>query len=90
MANEGRLINLLGWCKREHESLQMQREMLKSGKFKIFGDEGSGQTDESPEIIARITANIAELDQILADYDAASSGAPLAIPVDKLNASNDD
>jgi hypothetical protein len=31
MANEG-LINLLGWCKRERESLQMQREMLQSGR----------------------------------------------------------
>jgi hypothetical protein len=90
MANECRLINLLGWCKRERESLQMQREMLQSGKFRIFRDEGSGQTDESPEIIARITANIAELDLILADFDVRSADAPLAIPVDKLNASNDE
>jgi hypothetical protein len=34
MANEG-LINLVAWCKRERESLQMQREMLQSGKFRI-------------------------------------------------------
>jgi hypothetical protein len=53
MGNEG-LINLLGWCRRERESLQMQREMLQSGKLKIFRDEGSGQIDESPAIIARI------------------------------------
>jgi hypothetical protein len=89
MANEG-LMNLLGWCKRQRESLQMQREMLQSGKFRIIKDEGSGQVDASAESIARITANIAELDRILADYDAGSSGAPLAIPIDKLNASNDD
>jgi len=89
MANEG-LINLLGWCKRERESLQMQREMLRSGKFRIFKDEGSGQIDVSPDSIARITANIAELDLILADYDVRSSDAPIAIPIDKLNASNDD
>jgi hypothetical protein len=42
MANEG-LINLVAWCKRERESLQMQREMLQSGKFRIFKNEGSGQ-----------------------------------------------
>ena len=30
----------------------MQREMLQSGKFKIFKDEGSGQVDASAEIIA--------------------------------------
>jgi hypothetical protein len=89
MGNEG-LINLLGWCRRERESLQMQREMLQSGKFRIFKDEGSGQVDASPESIAQITANIAEFDRILADYDAGSSVAPLAIPIDKLNASNDD
>jgi hypothetical protein len=67
MANEG-LINLLGWSRRERERLQMQREMLQSGKFKILKDEGSGPIDVSSENIAQITANIAELDQILADY----------------------
>jgi hypothetical protein len=72
MANEG-LIDLVGWCKRERESLQMQREMLQSGKFRLFRDEGSGQVDVSSESIARITANIAELDLILADYDARTS-----------------
>ena len=54
----GRLVD---WCRREGESLQMQREMLKSGKFRIFKDEGSGQVDASLEIIERITANITEL-----------------------------
>jgi hypothetical protein len=87
MANEG-LINLLGWCGRQRETLQMQREMLQSGKFRISKDEGSGQVDASAENIARITANIGELDRILAD--AVSSGGSLAIPIDKLNASNDD
>jgi hypothetical protein len=75
MANEG-LINLLGWCKRERESLQMQREMLQSGKFRLFKDEGSGHVDVSSESIARIAAHIAELDLILADYDVRSSAAP--------------
>ena len=73
MANDG-LINLVGWCKRERESLQMQREMLKSGKFRIFKDEGSGQVDVSSESIEQITTNIAELDLILKDYDARSLG----------------
>jgi len=67
------LINLLNWCKRERESLQMQREMLQSGKFRIYKDEGSGQVDASSESIERITANIAELDRLMADYDARSS-----------------
>jgi hypothetical protein len=64
MANEG-LINLVAWCKRERESLQMQREMLQSGKFRIVKDEGSGQVDTSSESIERITANMAELDGAL-------------------------
>jgi hypothetical protein len=85
MANEG-LINLLGWSKRERERLQMQREMLQSGKFKILKDEGSGPIDVSSQNIAQITANIAELDLILADYYA----APRSIPIDQLNASNDE
>ena len=69
MANEG-LINLVGWCKRERESLQMQREMLRSGKFRIFKVEEGRQVDTSSESIERITANMAELDLILADYEA--------------------
>jgi len=71
MADEW-LVNLLGWCKRERESLQMQREMLRSGKFKIFKDEGSGPIDVSADSIARITANIAELDLILTDHETRS------------------
>ena len=74
MANDG-LINLVAWCKRERESLQMQREMLQSGKFRIFKNEGSGQVDTSSDSIGRITANITELDAILADYEARGSRA---------------
>ena len=39
MANDP-LINLFAWCKRERERLQMQREMLQSGRFRIFEDAG--------------------------------------------------
>ena len=70
------LSNLINWCRRERESLQMQREMLLSGKFHIFKNEGSGQVDVSSQIIEQIATNIAELDQFLADYDAKSSHAP--------------
>jgi hypothetical protein len=59
------LVRLLDWCQRERESLQMQREMLQWGKFRIFKDEGSGQVDASSEIIGRIGANIIELDSVL-------------------------
>jgi hypothetical protein len=68
------LVRLLDWCERERESLQMQREMLQSGKFRIFRDEGSGQVDASSDIIGRIGANITELDSLL-DECKMSSGA---------------
>ena len=42
MANDT-LINLLAWCKRERERLQMQREMLQSGRFRIFEKDDSDQ-----------------------------------------------
>ena len=69
------LVRLLDWCKRERESLQMQREMLQSGKFRIFKDEGSGHVDASSEIIERISANITELDSLLDEYKKRPSGA---------------
>jgi hypothetical protein len=72
MAKED-LIDLLAWCKRERDRLQMQREMLRSGTFKLFKEEESGLVDVSSENVAQITASIGELDLILADYGARSS-----------------
>jgi hypothetical protein len=34
------LVNLFEWCKRERERLQMQREMLQSGRFRIHENDG--------------------------------------------------
>ena len=67
MADE-KLINILAWCKREREYLQMQREMLRSGTFRIFRLEGETPVDESQKSIQTLSENIAELDLILADY----------------------
>jgi hypothetical protein len=67
MANDA-LINLLAWCQREREQLQMQREMLKAGRFRIFENDDSGPWDISNQHIEQITANIAELDRLLAEY----------------------
>ena len=61
------LINLLAWCKRERERLQMQREMLHSGRFRIFETDESGQRDISNQHIEQIAANIAELDRIIVE-----------------------
>jgi hypothetical protein len=48
----------------------MQREMLQSGRFQIFENDGAGQRDRSDESIKQITANITELDAIVADCKA--------------------
>lgn len=69
MANED-LVQIFNWCKRERESLQMQREMLQAGRFRLFENHGSGQRDISDQHIERITANIAELNGIIAEYEA--------------------
>jgi hypothetical protein len=72
MANDT-LINLLAWCKRERERLQMQREMLQSGRFRIFEKDDSEQRDISNQHIEQIAANISELDRIImTDYEAKS------------------
>ena len=60
------LINLLAWCKRAREKLQMQREMLQSGRFRIFETGESGQKDISNQHVEQIAADIAELDRIVA------------------------
>src|SRR5262245_19999133 len=65
---------LVAWCKRERERLQMQREMLQSGRFRIFEkDDSDQQRDISNQHIEQIAANISELDRIImADYEAKS------------------
>jgi hypothetical protein len=71
MANDI-VINLLAWCKRERERLQMQREMLQSGRFRIFEMAELGQRDVSNQHVEQIAANIAEFDRTVAEYEAAS------------------
>ena len=58
--------NLLAWCKSQRESLQMQREMLRSGRFSVFENHESGQRDISGEHIGRINHNLDDLDGIIA------------------------
>jgi hypothetical protein len=64
------VVDLIDWCKRERESLQMQREMLQSKAFRIFKEEDGHTVDMSDESIERITASMKELDQIFAAYAA--------------------
>jgi hypothetical protein len=61
--------SLLAWCKGQRESLQMQREMLRSGQFSVLENHESGQKDRSAEHITRITASMAELDAIIAEFE---------------------
>ena len=70
---DDKLVDILAWCKREREYLQMQREMLRSGTFRIFRLEGGAPIDESDKSIETITDNIVELDLILAEYSKRSS-----------------
>jgi hypothetical protein len=69
MANEV-LINLVKWCKSERERLVVQLDALKTGKFRTHSNDGSGWIDTTQENISRVEANMAELDQILSDYDS--------------------
>jgi len=63
-----RLIDIREWCERERGNLQKQLADLKSGKFRISENKGIGWVDVTPESITRVTANIKELDDILAQY----------------------
>jgi hypothetical protein len=52
------LINLLAWCRRERERLQMQREMLQSGRFRIFETRESGQVRPLVDVWPPVGANV--------------------------------
>ena len=57
---------LLLWCARERESFNQQLEALKAGRLQILEMDKAGLRDISGRAIARLTANIAELDKVLA------------------------
>ena len=54
---------LLLWCARERESFNQQLEALKAGRLQILE---MGLRDICGRTIARLTANIAELEKVLA------------------------
>ena len=74
--------------KRHDEELP---ENLMSGKVRISEDDGSGRMiDVTQQAIDNLKASIATLNEILAEDGAGNRSMPLAIPVDQLNASNDE
>jgi hypothetical protein len=72
MGNDA-LINLADWCKRERAGLRQRLELMKAGKFRIGEQEvGREWVDKTPQAIDQVERSIAELDKILADYEARS------------------
>ncbi len=64
------LVNLTEWCRQERQRMSKQLAALESGRCRIGEDRGHGWIDLSKENIARIKLHIAELDEILAQYEA--------------------
>jgi hypothetical protein len=58
------LLDLIEWCRSERSSCA-----LKSGKFRIGENIGTGWVDTTAVSIERITGSISELDQILAAFE---------------------
>jgi hypothetical protein len=65
------LLDLIEWCRSERSNLQKQLCALKSGKFRIGENSGTGWVDTTAASIERITASISDLDQVLAAYERA-------------------
>ena len=88
MTNNVRLgVWALNQKRRDEELL----ENLMSGKLRICEDDGSGRMiDVTRQAIDSLKASIATLNEILAEDGAGNRSMPLAIPVDQLNASNDE
>jgi hypothetical protein len=66
------LLDLIEWCRSERLHRERQLCALKSGKFRIGENSGSGWIDTTATSIERITASIFDLDQILAAYERSS------------------
>jgi hypothetical protein len=81
------LLDLIEWCRSERSSLQKQLCALKSGKFRIGENTGTGWVDTTAASIERITGSISELDQILAAYERstkAQESAPAYRPTSRI------
>jgi hypothetical protein len=83
------LVNLLldSW-KQQRATLQSLLGDMTSGKFRIGGNHGSGWVDTTQKNIDRVTTNIAELDQLIAEYDPDRQPAQrrFVVPVEKQTA----
>ena len=64
------LVDLVEWCKEERDRLLAQLDALRTGKFRLGENHGSGWEDKTEESIERVTHAIDELDRIIADYGA--------------------
>src|SRR5262249_15687835 len=65
MANDT-LINLLAWCKREPERLQIQRELQQPARFRIFLKlDSNHQRDTANQHIAPLPAYFSEIHRII-------------------------
>ena len=55
------------WCKKERARLQHQLEVVSSGACRIGYNAGSGWVDTTDDMIAQLTASIADLDRLIGD-----------------------
>src|SRR5262245_27242297 len=69
------LLDLIEWCRSERSNLQRQLCALKSGKFRIGENTGTGWVDTTAVSIERIAGSISELDQILAAYERSAKAS---------------
>ncbi len=63
------LVHMTEWCRQERQRMTKQLAALEAGRCKTGENRGHGWIETSRETISRLKLRIAELDEILAQYD---------------------
>jgi hypothetical protein len=66
----------IAWCKQEQASIELQLELMESGKVRTGEDIGAGWIDTTEESIERARARLAQLNELLTEAGTATVVKP--------------
>lgn len=67
------LMDLVEWCRQERQRTKKQIMALESGRSRHAEDRGHGWVDITTATLSRLKLHVAELDELLREYEAERS-----------------
>lgn len=74
------LTDIVEWCRQERQRSRKLITALESGRSRHAEDRGHGWVDISAATLSRLKLHVAELDELLSEYEVERSAASDAQP----------